>query len=72
VPVKTIMDWTYSSAIQPGWNDVEIEQIGSYWTGFINGTKVFEIEAQYLAGSKCGFIVLAGTVGYADYMTLQW
>lgn len=71
-PVKTIIDWTYSNSINPGWNDVEIEQIGDYWTGYINGTKVFEIEAMYLAGVKCGFIVLSGTTGYADYLTVQW
>jgi hypothetical protein len=71
-PVKTIIDWQYSSAIQAGWNDIEVEQVGNYWKGYINGTKVFEIQAQYLGGSKVGFIVLAGTTGYADYLTVQW
>lgn len=71
-PVKTIIDWTYSNTIQINWNDIELEQIDGYWTGYINGTKVFEIESQYLAGSKFGYIVLDGTTGYADYMTVQW
>ncbi len=70
--VKTIIDWQKSSAIQPGWNDVELEQKGNYWVGYINGTKVFEIEAQYISGSKIGFITMAGTTGYADYLTVQW
>lgn len=71
-PVKTIIDWTYTDAIQVNWNDVELEQVGDYWTGYINGTKVFEIQSQYLSGSKFGFIVLDGTTGYADYLTVQW
>lgn len=70
--VKTIIDWQQTSAIQQGWNDVELEQVGNYWRGYINGTKVFEIEAQYLGGSKFGFIEMAGTTGYADYLTVQW
>jgi hypothetical protein len=71
-PVKTIIDWTYSSTIQVNWNDIELEQIGGYWIGYINGTKVFEIESQYLSGSKFGYIVLDGTTAYADYLTVQW
>lgn len=68
----TLLDWQYSSAIRTGWNDLEIEQRGYYWIGYINNTKVFEIQSQPVYGSKCGFIVLANTVGYADYMTVQW
>jgi hypothetical protein len=71
-PVKTIIDWKQSSAITSGWNDVEFEQSGNYWIGYANGTKLFEIEAGYLSGSKIGFIAMAGTVGYADYLTVQW
>lgn len=71
-PVKTILDWQYSSAIQAGWNDIELEQVGNYWQGYANGTKLFEVPAQYLAGSKVGYIVLANTVGKADYLTVQW
>lgn len=71
--VQTILDWQASSAIYNNdWNDVELEQIGNYWTGYINGTKVFELPAQYLNGSKIGYIVLDGTTGYADYLTVQW
>lgn len=71
-PVKTIIDWTYSNAILSGWNDLELEQVGDYWQGYINGVKVFELQAQYLMGSKFGYIVLDGTTGYADYLTVQW
>lgn len=70
--VKTILDWQYSPAISAGWNDVEFEQVGNYWTAYVNDTKLFEIPAQYISGSKIGYIVLAGTQGKADYLTVQW
>ena len=71
--VQTILDWQASEAIyRNGWNDVELEQTGNYWTGYINGVKAFEVPAQYMGGSKIGYIVLAGTKGYADYLTVQW
>lgn len=71
--VQTILDWQASEAIyRHGWNDVELEQTGNYWTGYINGVKAFEVPSQYLGGSKIGYIVLAGTTGYADYLTVQW
>ncbi|MCB9045661.1 MAG: hypothetical protein H6550_05945 [Chitinophagales bacterium] len=71
--VQTILDWQASNAIYTNaWNDVEFEQVGNYWTGYINGTKVFEVPSQYIGGSKIGYIVLDGTTGYADYLTVQW
>lgn len=70
--ISTLVNWTASSAIQSGWNDVEMEQVGDRWTGYINGTKVFDIPAHYLEGTKIGFIDIAGTTGYADYLTVQW
>ncbi len=71
--VQTIMDWQASEAIyRNGWNDVEFEQTGNYWMGYINGVKVFEIPAKSINGNKIGYIVLAGTTGYADYLTVQW
>ena len=71
--VQTLLDWQESSAIiRGGWNDVEFEQVGNYWAGYINGTKVFELPSRSLGGSKVGYIVLAGTTGYADYLTVQW
>lgn len=71
--VKTLMDWQASSAIrQYDWNDVEFEQSGNSWMGYVNGTKVFELPAKNLNGSKIGYIVLDGTVGYSDYLTVQW
>lgn len=71
--VHTIMDWQESEAIyRNGWNDVEFEQTGNYWMGYINGVKVFEIPAKSINGNKIGYIVLAGTTGYADYLTVQW
>lgn len=71
--VQTIIDWTQSSAVNSGgWNDVEMEQVGNTWVGYINGVKVFEERAEYMAGSKIGYILLAGTTGYADYLTVKW
>lgn len=71
--VQTLLDWQASSAINiGGWNDVELEQVGNYWVGYINTVKVFEIPAQYVDGNRIGYIVLDGTTGYADYMTVQW
>ncbi len=67
------MDWQASEAIyRDGWNEVEFEQTGNYWMGYINGVKVFEIPAKSINGNKIGYIVLAGTTGYADYLTVQW
>ncbi len=71
-PVKTILDWQYNSAIVNGWNNIEFEQDGDYWIGYVNGTKLFEIAAQGLRGNQVGYIVMAGTTGYADYLTVQW
>jgi len=68
----TLLDWQYSNAIRTGWNEIEIEQHGYYWTGYINNVKVFEIQAQPVYGSKCGFMVLSNTTGYADYLTVHW
>ena len=70
--VSTILDWQFSDAIQPGWNDIELEQVGNYWMGYANGIKLFEVPAKYIAGSKIGYIVLAATNGRADYLTVQW
>jgi len=71
--VQTILDWQASDAIYINtWNDVEFEQAGNYWIGYINGVKVFELPSRYLAGSKIGYIVLDGTTGYADYLTVKW
>ncbi len=71
--VQTIIDWQFNEAINPeGWNDLEFEQFGNYWIGYVNGVKLFEVPAQYLDGRKIGYIVLAGTTGYADYLTVQW
>jgi hypothetical protein len=70
--VQTIIDWKQSPAIGAGWNDVEFEQIGNVWVAYVNDTKIFEVPAEYISGNKIGFIVLAGTKGAADYLTVQW
>lgn len=71
--VSTILDWQSSDAIyRNAWNDVEFEQIGNYWIGYVNGVKIFEVPARYLDGSQVGYMVLSGTTGYADYVTVQW
>lgn len=51
-----------------GWNTVELVQTGNRWKGYINGSQMFSITAQTLAGNKFGFKVLPGTIGYADYI----
>jgi len=69
---QTILDWQYSGAINPDWNDVEIEQVGDTWYGYINNVKVFDMPARVLSGSRVGYMVLANTTGYADYLTVKW
>lgn len=70
---QRIMEWQESEAIyRDGWNEVEFEQTGNYWMGYINGVNVFKIQAKPINGNKIGYIVLAGTTGYADYLTVQW
>jgi hypothetical protein len=71
-PFQTLLNWQASSAIQSGYNKVEIEQVGNYWYGYINDSKVFEIPARYLAGDQFGFMVLPGTTGKADYLTVKY
>lgn len=71
--VQTIIDWKQTTAVNiNGWNDVEFEQVGNVWIGYINGVKVFEENARYMSGSKIGYIVLDGTTGFADYLTVKW
>lgn len=68
-----LVAWTFdNNIIKGGWNNVEIEQVGNYWTGYINGKQVFHIPSQVLYGSQCGFKVLAGTTAYADYLEVKW
>ena len=67
-----IINWTQNTAIRNGWNDIEVEQTGNTWTGFINGTQVFSIAAHTLYGDKIGYEVLANTNGSADYLDVRW
>jgi len=69
---RTLIDWKASNAIDYDWNDIEIEQIGNRWYGYINGMQVFELPAYQLYGSDVGFLILGGTEGYADYLTVKW
>jgi hypothetical protein len=55
-------------AVKNGWNTVEIDQANGMWTGYINGSKMFTITAATMSGSNCGFKILPGTIGYADYL----
>jgi hypothetical protein len=69
---QAILSWQYAPAIITGdWNDIRFEQSGDYWNGYINNTKVFQVQSQYLPTGKAGFIVLANTAGTADYLTVQ-
>ncbi|OJW82347.1 MAG: hypothetical protein BGO69_17320 [Bacteroidetes bacterium 46-16] len=70
---SAIINWTSSSAITMGaWNILKVEQSGNYWTGTINGIQVFQVAAQPISGSQCGFILLPNTVGYADDLDVKW
>lgn len=72
---QTLIDWTTSSSIKEfgaGYNDIEIEQINDRWYFYINGTQVATLPAEYLAGDEFGFMVLDRTVGYADYLEVNW
>jgi len=72
---QAIIDWQHSSAVKTAsnaWNNLEIDQIGNYWYGYINNVQVFKVQAWAFYGSKIGFIVESGTTGYADYLTAGW
>ena len=69
---QAIVNWTQSSTIHKGWNDLEVEATGDTWVGYINGTQVFRMPAHALYGSQVGFMVLANTNGDADYLQVKW
>lgn len=69
---QTIINWTSSSAISSGWNDLELEQKNGYWTGYCNGVQLFTIASRPLYGRQIGYIMLDQTTGYADYLYVQW
>lgn len=72
IAAASIINWQQSSAIRSGWNDLEVEQYKGNWTGYINGTQVFQIPAHTLYGNQIGYEVLANTDGKADYLTIRW
>ena len=68
----SVIPFTFTSyAVANGWNTLEIDQTNGRWTGYINGTQVFSISSRTLYGSKFGYKVLPGTVGYADYLQVN-
>jgi len=69
---ETIINWTQNAAITNGWNDVEIEQVADYWYFYVNGVRVGQTPARVLTGSEMGFMVLANTTGYAEYLRVNW
>jgi hypothetical protein len=69
---QAIINWTQSSTVRKGWNDLELEAVGNAWIGYINGSQVFQIPARTLYGSQVGFMVLANTNGDADYLEVKW
>ncbi len=69
---QAILNWTQSGAVRNGWNDVELEQVGNAWVGYINGTQVFQTDARTQYGSQVGFMVLANTSGDAEFLDVQW
>jgi len=60
-----------SLATKDGWNILEIDQANGTWTGYINGSQVFQKTAATLSGANFGFKVLPGTIGYADYLIVK-
>jgi hypothetical protein len=71
-PAEAIINWQHSSVINNTWNDIEVEQVGDYWYFYINDTKVAQTPARVLSGSQFGFMVLPGTTGSAEYLTVKW
>lgn len=70
---QAIIDWSQSSAVRSGWNDVEIEATPSgSWVGYINGSQVFQIPARTLYGAQAGYMVLANTSGDADFLDVSY
>ncbi len=69
---EALIDWEFTEAIRVGNNDLELEQSGSHWYGYINGIQVFRLPARQLSGNETGFMVLAGTTGYADFLRAKW
>ena len=59
------------SAVKKGWNTIEVDQVNNNWTGYINGTQVFQVAARTVSGDRFGFKVLPGTIGYADYLIVN-
>ncbi len=58
-------------AAKNDWNTLEVDQTNGNWTGFINGTQVFQMTARSVSGSNFGFKILPGTIGYADYIVVK-
>lgn len=70
---QTLQNWTYNAAIrETGYNDVELEQKNGRWYFYINGTQVASMAAQYMPGDQFGFMVMASTTGYANYLNVKW
>ena len=73
IAAAVIQDWTASAALsRAGFNKLELEQYNGTWTGYANGSRLFSIPAKTLYGEQVGFIVLDGTTGYADYLTVDY
>ncbi len=69
VIIPSTQDTLYAS--KNNWNTLELDQINNTWTGYINGTMIFNIAAQPLSGAQFGFKVLPGTTGFADYIVVK-
>jgi hypothetical protein len=72
IGAQAILNWTQSTAIRTGWNDVELEQVGNTWVGYINDIQVFQLPARTLYGQQVGFMMIANASGDADYLDVQW
>ena len=69
VIIPSTQDTLY--ATKKDWNTLELDQVNGNWTGFINGTQIFQMTARTGSGSSFGFKLVPGTVGYSDYLVVK-
>ena len=69
VIIPSTQDTLY--ATKKDWNTLEVDQVNGNWTGFINGTQIFQMTARTVSGSSFGFKLVPGTVGYADFLVVK-
>lgn len=71
---NTIIPATYVGSLisRSSYNSLEVLQSGGFWKGYINGTLVFTTTALAPYGNQFGFGILPATVGYVDYLQINY